>query len=107
MCNVLIYILVWGGGVEQQLHRALCVKKAVLRRSTLPNLVVCTKRGGVGFFGKVFTVMHRAVILAEILLVTVLGELMSIELGRGGRGAVDTLLLLSGTAADVVFHLRR
>jgi hypothetical protein len=47
--------------VEQQLHRALCVKKAVLRRSTLPNLVVCTKRGGVGFFGKVSTVMHRAV----------------------------------------------
>ena len=35
--------------MEKQPHRALFVsKKAVLHRSTLPKLVVCTKGGGVG-----------------------------------------------------------
>jgi hypothetical protein len=42
--NILLY-MGWRHGATAQ--SAVCVKKAVLCRSTLPNLVACTKRGGV------------------------------------------------------------
>ena len=56
--NILLYIRGRRGATAPR--SAVCIKKAVLCRSTLPKLVLCTKRDGVGFFGRVSRVLHRA-----------------------------------------------